>query len=216
MPVKAPILRKPEGAVLAGLTGGIASGKSLATAEFKKLGAFVVDADESARKVVIPGSPGLKGIVDLFGRDVITTAGLLDRKKLADLVFQYGRRRKQLEALLHPLIMKHEFAQLDLAWKRGQRGVFVVSAALMVEAGSYKRYDHLTVVWCTKAQQMARLRKRDKLSQKEAAARLDAQMPLSEKRKLAAFVIENTGTPAEAKKQVRALYKAWKKEAEAS
>lgn len=211
MSPKIPDAHKPKGVYLTGLTGGIASGKTFATDEFTKLGAYVIDADVSARNVVIPGSPGLKGIVEIFGRDVLKPSGVLDREKLADIIFQFEHKRIQLEDLLHPLIKRHEIKQLRLEWKTGRRGVFVVSAALMIEAGSYWRYDTLAVVWCTKAQQAKRLRKRDGFSRKEALSRIESQMPLREKKKYAGVVIDNAGTKAETKKQIRQLYKDWKK-----
>jgi dephospho-CoA kinase len=176
-----------------GLTGGIASGKSTVAARLRARGVPVVDADVVAREVVAVGTPGLARIVDTFGVGVLDAGGSLDRKALASLVFHDDTKRRQLNALLHPLISARS---VELAAAHGARGEPLVcyEAALLIENGVADMFRPLVVVSAPEAIQLARVVSRDAATRDEAVARVRAQKPLAEKVALADFVIETTGT----------------------
>ncbi|MFQ5894906.1 MAG: dephospho-CoA kinase [Nitrospinota bacterium] len=191
--------------VVVGLTGGIASGKSVVAKMLRERGAHLIDADALARKLVEPGEPALEEVVRAFGRGVLNPDGTLNRKALGGRVFQDPGERRRLEAILHPRIWAEEDALIERYRPEDPRGVVVVEAALMVETGSYRRFDLLVVVDCDERQQVERLRERDGLGEEEARARLAAQMPLREKVKLAWRVVDNRGPLARTEGQVEAL-----------
>jgi dephospho-CoA kinase len=180
-----------------GLTGGIGSGKSTVARIFGDLGARVIDADVVARDLVRPGYPLLAQIAEAFGPEVLLPDGELDRARLASIIFADAEKRRALEAILHPPIMR-EIDLLATAFGRAERdAVVVVEAALIVEIGRAGEFDRLVVVWATPEQQLQRLMARDGFGREEAERRLAAQMPLEEKRRAAHLVVDNSGTPAD-------------------
>jgi len=174
----------PRKFLLVGLTGGIATGKSTVSALLRQLGCEIIDADLLAREVVEPGQPALAQIVTEFGRDVVTAAGALDRKKLGAVVFANPERRRRLEAITHPAIRDRFLARLDELAKQGFVGLVVFDAAVMIESGNYKNMDRLVVVVTDEATQMARLHARDGTDDAENRRKIASQMPLAEKAKL--------------------------------
>lgn len=188
-----------------GLTGGIASGKSTAARLLRELGARIIDADQLARDVVMPGQPALAEIARVFGAEVITPEGTLDRKRLGAVVFQDAEKRRQLEAITHPRI-----AQLTQARMMGLAAegvpVAIYEAALLVENGSHRAMDGLIVTRCDEATQLARLVERDGLSEEEARARVAAQLPLAAKVAAADWVIDTCGPIAETQKEVAKVW----------
>src|SRR3954471_10400003 len=151
-----------------GLTGSIGTGKSFVSSVFVELGCHVLDADQTAREVVMPGTEGLKALVDAFGQDILTADGTLDRKRLGALVFADQSKREQLNYILHPFIIARQDEILN-AWEaEDPDGIGIVDAALMIESGGYKRFDKLIVVHCRPEVQLERLMLRDKLSRDEA------------------------------------------------
>lgn len=171
--------RKPK---IIGLTGGIASGKTTVLNEFKKLGVKTISCDVIARKV-FNGTNVPKRIRKLFGT--------LDRKKIAKIIFSDFAKRKQLERILHPLIIKELKKQLSTIDYRLSTAV-IVDVPLLFETHLEKMFDKIIVVYCKKNQQISRLMKRDKLIKSEATKRIASQMPMSKKIKLADFTIKNT------------------------
>ncbi len=184
-----------------GLTGSIAVGKSFVTSVLAELGCRVVDADEVARRVVEPGSVGLRAVVEAFGEEVLNEDGTLDRKRLGALVFGDEERRALLNSLLHPLIMAAQDELLRRWEEEDPRGVGVVDAALLIESGGYKRFDKLIVVHCRPEAQLERLMKRNGLSREDAERRVAAQMPQEEKLRYADFAIDTTEGFDEARRQ---------------
>jgi dephospho-CoA kinase len=175
-----------------GLTGGIACGKSTVAKLFEERGIKVVDADEIARDVVAPGTPGLAAIVETFGDEMLLPDGSLDRKKLGALVFSDPERRKKLEAITHPRIAKEGLARL-MALQTSDAPYLLYEAALLVEGGSHRNFPGLIVVTSSPELQLARLMKRDGSTEDEARARIAAQLPLKEKEAVADVVIRNDG-----------------------
>ena len=190
-----------------GLTGGIASGKSTVSGMFRELGVPVIDADVIAREVVAPGSRALEAIVDAFGEEILTEEKSLNRARLGEIVFSDPAKKKVLEGILHPEIIAEQDRRLKDLEREGRTPVAIVDAAVMIESGSWKRFDSLVVVDCDESQQIGRLRLRNGMNEEEAARRVNAQMPLSEKVKYADHVIDNRGSIDDTRKQVEELIK---------
>ena len=175
-----------------GLTGSIGTGKSFVSSVFVELGCHVLDADQTAREVVMPGTEGLKTLVDAFGPDILASDGTLDRKRLGALIFADQSKREQLNHILHPFIIKRQDEILN-AWEaEDPEGIGIVDAALMIESGGYQRFDKLIVVHCRPEVQLERLMLRDKLSRDEALRRINSQMPQEEKQKFADYLIDTS------------------------
>lgn len=189
-----------------GLTGGIASGKSTVGNMFRELGAAVVDADELARRVVEPGQPALAEIVDRFGQRVLTETGRLDRKQLGDIVFSDEVARKALDAITHPRIAQVSQTEIARHAADGQP-VVLYEAALIVENRLYEWMHGLIVVSVPEAVQLSRLMERDGIDEAAARARIDSQLPLSDKRARATHVIDNSGDLALTRARVEEVWK---------
>ena len=190
-----------------GLTGSIAVGKSFVAEVLAALGCHLLDADEVARKVVTPGSAGLAAIVGAFGEDILHKDGTLNRQGLGVLVFADARKREHLNSLLHPHIIALQDDQLRKWEMEDPNGVAVVDAALMIESGSYQRFDKLIVVYCLPEVQLARLMARDDLSREDAQQRIDSQMPQEEKQKFADFLIDTSGGFELTRKRTEEVYR---------
>jgi dephospho-CoA kinase len=185
-----------------GLTGGIASGKSTVEERFVELGVPVVNADDSSRLVVARGQPGLVAVTAAFGDSVLTADGELDRRALRTLIFANPARRKELEAILHPLIrddMARRAASAD--------GPYVVlSIPLLVEGGARDRIDRVLVVDVDEDVQLQRLMARDSVSEAEARATLAAQASRAMRLKAADDVLVNAGTVPDLRQAVDRLH----------
>lgn len=195
--------------LVVGLTGGIATGKSLVAEKLKSLGAVVVDADEAARAVVSPGQPALKEICTRFGAGIIKPDGTLDRSALARIVFHDGSARRDLEKIVHPRVFERMAEAVSRARERDPEGVVVLVVPLLFETGYDTRVGRTVVVACRPDQQAERVMKRDGLSREEALARLSAQWPIEEKRRKADDVIENSARPEDAMNRVEILFAQW-------
>ncbi len=192
--------------LLIGLTGGIASGKTVVSNMFVKLGAHLIDADVIARDIVKPYKPAWKEMVTAFGELIIGEKKEINRKKLGKIVFNNPEKRKQLEAITHPRIIDEENRQVTELRKKYTSGIILLDAALLIEAGYHNRVDKLIVVYADRETQTKRLIERDHLNYTEAQKRLGSQMPLDEKVKLADYVIDNTKSLNEVKIQVSKIY----------
>jgi dephospho-CoA kinase len=175
-----------------GLTGSIAVGKSFVTSIFADLGCHTLDADETAREVVLPGSPGLNAVAKAFGDEVLNPDGTLNRRRLGELVFADNARREKLNHILHPFIIARQ-DEIMRDWEREDpQGIGIIDAALMIESGGYRRFDKLIVVHCRPEVQLERLMLRNALSRDEAQARIASQMPQEEKQKFADYLIDTS------------------------
>jgi len=175
-----------------GLTGSIGVGKSFVASVFVELGCHVLDADQTAREVVMPGTPGLKALTEAFGEEILSTDGTLDRKRLGALIFADQSQRQRLNHILHPFIIARQDEIMN-AWEaEDPDGIGIIDAALMIESGGYKRFDKLIVVHCRPEVQLERLMLRDKLSRDEALRRINSQMPQEEKQKFADYLIDTS------------------------
>jgi len=175
-----------------GLTGSIGTGKSFVSSVFVDLGCHVLDADQTAREVVMPGTPGLKALTEAFGEEILNADRTLDRKRLGALIFEDQSQRERLNHILHPFIIARQDEILN-AWEaEDPDGIGIVDAALMIESGGYKRFDKLIVVHCRPEVQLERLMLRDKLSREEALRRINSQMPQEEKQNFADYLIDTS------------------------
>ncbi len=175
-----------------GLTGSIAVGKSFVCEVLRELGAFVLDADLTAREVVAPNTIGLRKIVENFGAEVLQENGELDRVKLGAIVFGDEAKRQLLNSIVHPLVIEAQNDWLAEIERKNPSAIAVIDAALMIESGGYKRFDRLIVVWCDSAIQLERLMLRNNLSEAEALKRINSQMPQDEKKRYADFLIDTS------------------------
>ena len=191
---------------LLGLTGGIASGKSTVSSVLRSLGAAVIDADELAREVVAPGTPGLREVGARFP-GVVGPDGKLDRARLAERVFADDAERAALNALLHPRI---QAAFAEQTAKLGARGVRVViyDAALLIENGLHQQLDGVILVTAPADVQQARLIARNGLSPEQARARIASQLPLLEKARHATWTVDNSGDLDQTRAQVETIWAA--------
>lgn len=176
-----------------GLTGNIACGKSAVEAILRQRGLPVLDADQIARDIVEPGEPALQEIEAAFGQGVLLPDGRLDRPALGAIVFGDPEARERLEAITHPRIIGRTMEHLAELTAEGHP-LAIVSAALMIESGSYRNYAGLAVVTCPEDLQLARLCRRDGLSEEDARQRIASQRPQADKTALADVVFDNAGS----------------------
>lgn len=197
-----------------GLTGGIASGKTTVAQMLAQQGCHLLYADRIAHTLMAPGGSAYGEIVQAFGREVLDSSGALHRGRLGEIIFADAARREQLNRIVHPRVIaetEKEFARLATA---DPKGVAVVEAALLVEAGYHRRLDKLLVTWCPREQQLERLMETAGLSRPQAEQRLAAQLPPEEKRRLADYLIDCSGSLAATEQQVETVCGALRRLAE--
>ena len=189
--------------LIIGLTGGIGSGKSVASDKFKSLGIVVVDADVASRTVVEPGKPALKEIQDHFGSGIITAEGKLDRNKLREIIATDPEERKWLESVTHPKI--GEQITKEISESTSVYTLFV--APLLLETNSQEMCSRVVVVDVPKDVQIQRTAKRDKVSSNQVEQMVAAQMKREKRLEKADDVLLNNGTIEDLEKQVEELHK---------
>ena len=190
-----------------GLTGGIACGKSTVSAELRKRGAAIIDADALAHELSQPHQPLFHAYVQRFGREIVTADGTLDRAAVARCVFADPAVRAEVEAIAHPIIHREAEERLRVA-AQAQKRAAVLDVPLLFEAGWDALADEIWVVALPREEQLARLLARDKdMTEREARARIAAQMPLAEKCARADVVIDNSGTVEEIREYIGKLWK---------
>lgn len=195
-----------------GLTGGLASGKSTVAKMLAARGAQVADADQMVRALMRPGEPVYRDLVQHFGQGIVQPSGEIDRAALARLAFGDGRV-KELNAIVHPAVIAKQDAWMEQIQNASPNAIAVVEAALMLEAGTHKRYDELVVVTCPVEVRVERFAQRIAGSDAQAlaAARAEARKRIAsqstdeEKVAVASVVIDNRGTVAETERQVEEL-----------
>lgn len=188
---------------LVGLTGGIGSGKSTVAARLVEHGAELIDADQIAREVVLPGNPAFDKIVEHFGPDILDQDGFIDRPKLGAIVFGDERRRTLLNEITHPAVFERIANQLELL--QAFDGCVVLDVPLLVESGVERGYDAVVVVATKPETQVRRLVELRGMSEADARARIAAQAPLDEKLRVATHVIWNEDSEKELLVRVDAL-----------
>ena len=200
--------------LIVGLTGGIASGKSLVAKVFRDLGAHIIDADKIVHELLEPGQQAWEEVVKYFGPEIVFPDKTIDRRKLGEIVFNDAEKRAWLNQCLHPKLFAVYTARVKHLCARSLHAIIVLDAALLIETGYHKKMDRIVVVYADQEQQMERLTSRDRFSREQALVRIRSQMPLSEKCRQADYVIENTGTREETEQQAREIFQKLKQEAE--
>lgn len=196
-----PILR-------AGLTGGIASGKTTVAQIFAEHGAFVLDADAIAHELMRKGNPAFDEVVARFGSEILDGQSEIHRPSLAGIVFHDPQARRDLDAIVHPRILPECERRIAVYLARGHALIAVIDAALLVESGIYRKLDRLVVTRCEVATQIRRLISRNGMSEEEAAARVDSQAPLSEKLAVANYVVDTGGTLRQTRDEADRVWRA--------
>jgi dephospho-CoA kinase len=194
-------------ALLLGVTGGIASGKTTVANLFAELGAAIIDFDIIARQVVKPGKPCFDEIVEFFGRKIVDRNGHLDRKMLRGIVFEDERKRKRLEDILHPRIVDTFISQADKITKKVPDAIIQAVIPLLFEVGLQHLVHKTLVVYVPRERQIERLIKRDKITGDQAAKILKAQLAIDVKAGMADFVINNENSLDETRRQVEVLWR---------
>ncbi|MBI1940613.1 MAG: dephospho-CoA kinase, partial [Acidobacteria bacterium] len=197
-----------------GLTGGIASGKSSVARKFAELGAKIIDADRLGHDLIRSGLPAYDEILHRFGREILDASGEIDRKRLGAIAFADPQKLRELNAILHPRIIKGVERLAVEFHARDPHAVILVDAALIFEAGIGGRFAKVIVAWCRPEQQIERLMINNGLSREDAERRIGNQMPAEEKRRRADYVIDCSGSLDETRRQVEALYQKLKRLAE--
>lgn len=196
--------------IVAGLTGGIGSGKSTVSGYFRQRGAEVLDADAIAHRVIEKGTAVYQKILSLFGEEILGRDQQIDRKRLGKIVFNDSMLREKLNQIVHPVVYQEGRQQWERIEKKNPNAVVVFDVPLLVESGGQEQVDKVIVVWVSGDIQTQRLMKRDGVSQEEAEKRIAAQMPLEEKLRYADFTIDGSRPLEEVKKQVIEVYEALK------
>ncbi|NLH49111.1 MAG: dephospho-CoA kinase [Myxococcales bacterium] len=188
-----------------GLTGGLASGKSVVTAIFRELGAATLDADQVAHDLLHPGRSGHREVVRRFGPEILTAEGAIDRGVLGRLVFQDPQARRDLEAIVHPLVYQ-EIAAWIAAEQNKNTPLAIIEIPLLFESVSPVGFHHTICVTATRRAQIDRAKERSGYDETTIAGILAAQMPPAEQARRADFTIDNSGDLAATRRQVAALY----------
>jgi len=191
-----------------GLTGGLACGKSFVAEAFAGWGCLVIHADELGHAVLARGGEAHDAVVREFGEGILTEAGEIDRRALAARVFGAPEALTRLNALVHPpVVRKEEEIAAEFAG-RDPHGIVVVEAAILIETGSYTRFDKIVLVTCAEEQQIERAMRRQGAVDSDVRARLARQMPIAEKQKFADFVIDTSGAKEDTVRQTWKVYDA--------
>lgn len=189
-----------------GLTGGYATGKTFVATELERSGCHVIHADRLGHAVLEPNSEAYNPVIAEFGREILSSDGTIDRKKLASIVFMDPARLQILNSLVHPAVFRLEEQMLNDFERDDPNGIVVIEAAILIEAGRAEFFDRLIVTTCSLETQIARGMGRDKLSREQVMARIERQMPQEEKTRYADYVIDTSGPKSETIQQVRGVY----------
>ena len=190
-----------------GLTGGIGSGKSTASRYFESLGAFVLDADEEAKKLITSNETVQHELISEFGTDIIDGTGRMNKNKLSRVAFQDEDHQQRLNSVVHPYIFNLIDKEFNRVFNDKKHGVFIVDAALIYETGFDAHLDYVIVVTAHLKNRMERALGRETLSREEILKRVGFQWPEEEKVNMADFVVHNDGTEVELQKNIESLIK---------
>jgi dephospho-CoA kinase len=189
-----------------GLTGGIASGKSIVSGMMADFGAKIIDLDQIAREVVEPNKPAWQEIIEYFGEKILLSDRTIDRKKLGEMIFANSEAREKLNEITHSRIVRELFKLIE-RYRREKQVLVVVDAALLFETKMDGWLKPVIVVSANEEKQIKRLQDRDGYRREQALKRIQAQMPLKEKVRHADYVINNSGSWEDTRKQVETVWK---------
>lgn len=191
---------------LVGLTGGVASGKTVVRKEFEQLGAYTLDCDSIAHEIIAIGKPAYQEIVAYFGNKILNEDQSINRRKLREIISQDKEKREKLSSITHPLIYKEQTDRILEIIQQNPKAIIIIEVALLIEVKAYRGVHYVIVVYCDRNTQIKRLLARSRFSRKEAERWIDLQMPLEEKVNYADFVIDNSKDLEYTKKQVKSVY----------
>ncbi len=202
--------------IIVGLTGGIATGKSLVAGCFADQGAIIIDADKIAHNVVLKGKAAWEEIVNNFGEEILQPDGEIDRKALGKIVFADDAKRDILNHIVHPRVFEAVSREIALAVEHHETTdpVILLDIPLLFETKMDLELPEVIVVYAPVETQLDRLMARDDLTEEEARARINAQLPIADKRDKADYIIDNTGSMDNTRRQVNDLYVILKAKAE--
>jgi dephospho-CoA kinase len=189
-----------------GLTGGIATGKSMVSAILENAGTVIIDADQIARKVVKKNLPAYRQIVDTVGESVLLPNKEINRTALGNIIFNDPRKKQLLNTIVHPHVREETNRQLKQIKKNNPNALVILDIPLLFEADMHKDLAEVIVVYAPEHIQIKRLMERDHISQEDALARIRSQMPIEEKKRLATMVIDNSGTLEHTRKQTLEIF----------
>jgi dephospho-CoA kinase len=197
--------------LIVGLTGGVASGKSVVSQILKEEGAYIIDADQIARELVQPRTPTWKELIKVFGKEILQIDGSIHRKKLADKVFSDPEQRDYLNRILHPRIKKEMGRRVKAIGEKDPEAIVVIDAPLLIETGDHREMDRVIVVLSTEEQQVERLKERRGMDQEEARRIIASQIATEEKLRVAHFVIRNEGSVEETERRAKEVFQELKR-----
>jgi dephospho-CoA kinase len=195
--------------LIVGLTGGIASGKTVVARMLQEKGCHIIEADLVAHQFLQPSNPVAQQVAAEFGPEILGPTGAIDRAKLGEIVFGNPQKLARLNALTHPPVLEEISRQLAEIERKDISSIAVVVAALHVETGYYKTFDRLAVAWCMREQQLSRLINRG-MTPEQAERRIASQLSLDEKRKLADDIIDCSRTIEYTKQQAAEVFDRWR------
>lgn len=202
--------------IVAGLTGGIASGKSTVARFLDACGACIIDADAIAREVVAAGTDAHQAIRTAFGTSILLPGGQIDRKRLADIIFSDPEQKKRLEAIVHPYVFERMNARIAAIAAARPDAVVILDIPLLMETGSRNDLAEVIVVYVPENLQVKRLMHRDGIDHQAAMARIRAQMPIEEKRRRATILIDNSDNLQKTRDQARTVFRRLARRAKAT
>jgi dephospho-CoA kinase len=190
-----------------GLTGGLATGKSFVSAALADLGCKVIRADVLGHEVLERGAEAYELAIAEFGREILNPDGTIDRHRLASIVFPAPDRLAKLTSLVHPAVIRREEELIREAVAADPQVIVIVEAAILVETGSYKRFDRVVVTVCDRETQIQRALGRGGLTRQEVEERISRQLPADKLRRVANYVIDTSGTEENTQAQVLELHR---------
>ena len=192
--------------IIAGLTGGIASGKSTVSGFLADAGARIIDADKIARIVVEPGAPAYDDILSFFGSAILQPDGQIDRERLGDIIFNDPDKKRRLNAIVHPRVFEQSAQRIAEIAAQDPDAVVIMDIPLLLEAGMERDLAEVIVVYVPEPLQLERLMKRDGIGKKAAMARIRSQMHIEKKRKRATIVIDNSGSRKDTQRAAQEVF----------
>lgn len=190
---------------IVGLTGSIATGKSVVAKMFAELGVKIVDSDAIAKDIVRNGKPAYNEILEHFGSDVLAPDGEIDREKLGKIIFEDETKRQILNEITHPRVFEIMRTEINIYASQGV-AVAMCDVPLLIESGAQNWLKPIVLVYVDRETQLARLMQRDGCSRERAISRISSQMQIDEKRKFADYIIDNSGSIEDTRRQVEKIY----------
>jgi dephospho-CoA kinase len=192
--------------LIAGLTGGLACGKSFVAEELQRLGCYVIEADELGHEVLMPGGEAYAPAVREFGAEILNADGSIDRARLAQAVFGNPAALGKLNAVVHPAVRERARRRFEEIGEQDPDAIVIYVAAILVETGAWREFDKLIVVDCSREAQVERATKRTHATPADVEARLGRQFPGEKKREHADYIIDTNGAREETLRQTKMVF----------